>query len=465
MTALSNRIPSLPLVTTLFGVAAAAFTAQLIARQSLTLTFWVLTGVLLLIISFLHTRLAIYVIIFSMLLSPEVSLGFTTGRRDLTVRFEDLLLILVGLAWLARTAYYKELGLIARSPLNRQIAAYSIAAVIATLVSGWLAPLNWSRSLLYLAKYMEYFVLYFLVLTNVRSRADIKNYLAAAFITCLVVAVVGIAQIPGGARVSAPFEGETGEPNTFGGYLVLMLSLASAFYLTARSLQQRLFCAAFIALLGLPLLYTLSRGSWLALAGMFLALLAYAPDKKHLVVAGALALGLYPVLAPRQVIERVDYTFNQPEESGQMAMGDRRLDTSTSARIRSWRYGIEGWARRPLTGYGVAGFAFMDAQYVHVLTETGILGMVTFVWLTWSIWRLARDRLRRADDRFARALSLGYLAGFLALLVHGIGANTFIIIRIMEPFWLFTALVVALPHTKGDEQSPSDSQASRSGAA
>jgi hypothetical protein len=40
---------------------------------------------------------------------------------------------------------------------------------------------------------------------------------------------------------------------------------------------------------------------------------------------------------------------------------------------------------------------------------------------------------------------MGYLAGFAGLLTHGIGANTFIIVRIMEPFWFFTAIVVMLP--------------------
>jgi hypothetical protein len=31
------------------------------------------------------------------------------------------------------------------------------------------------------------------------------------------------------------------------------------------------------------------------------------------------------------------------------------------------------------------------------------------------------------------------------MLAHGIGANTFIIIRIMEPFWLCAGLVMLLP--------------------
>ena len=44
-----------------------------------------------------------------------------------------------------------------------------------------------------------------------------------------------------------------------------------------------------------------------------------------------------------------------------------------------------------------------------------------------------------------RGLALGFVAGTIGLLGHALGANTFIIVRIMEPFWFFAAIVVALP--------------------
>jgi hypothetical protein len=37
------------------------------------------------------------------------------------------------------------------------------------------------------------------------------------------------------------------------------------------------------------------------------------------------------------------------------------------------------------------------------------------------------------------------LAGFAAMIMHCIGANTFIIVRIMEPFWFITGMIVLLP--------------------
>jgi hypothetical protein len=48
---------------------------------------------------------------------------------------------------------------------------------------------------------------------------------------------------------------------------------------------------------------------------------------------------------------------------------------------------------------------------------------------------------------------MGYLAGFIGLLYHGIGANTFIIVRIMEPFWFVTAMVVMIPEMEKLDQS------------
>jgi hypothetical protein len=47
---------------------------------------------------------------------------------------------------------------------------------------------------------------------------------------------------------------------------------------------------------------------------------------------------------------------------------------------------------------------------------------------------------------------LGYIAGLVGLLVHGIGSTTFIIIRIMELFWLMTAIVLLLPTIEEVEQ-------------
>jgi hypothetical protein len=48
-------------------------------------------------------------------------------------------------------------------------------------------------------------------------------------------------------------------------------------------------------------------------------------------------------------------------------------------------------------------------------------------------------------DPFDRGVAMGFIAGTFGLLAHAIGSNTFIVIRIMEPFWLFAGIVLMLP--------------------
>jgi O-antigen ligase len=139
------------------------------------------------------------------------------------------------------------------------------------------------------------------------------------------------------------------------------------------------------------------------------------------------------------------YTFNQPEAKGQIQIGDIRLDTSTSARLASWKEALQDWPKHPLFGYGVTGYGFIDAQYPRVLVETGLLGFIAFIYLLFSIFKVTLNNLTNLKTPYFQGLAIGFFAGFVGLIVHAIGANTFIIVRIMEPFWFFAGIVVVMP--------------------
>jgi O-antigen ligase len=117
------------------------------------------------------------------------------------------------------------------------------------------------------------------------------------------------------------------------------------------------------------------------------------------------------------------------------------------------RQAFEAWTQRPILGHGVTGTYFMDAQYARALAETGIIGLAVFLWLVWSALRAGLGSFRALRDPEERGLALGFLAGTVGLLVHAIGANTFIIVRIMEPFWFFAAIVITLPGLPAAEVS------------
>jgi O-antigen ligase len=190
---------------------------------------------------------------------------------------------------------------------------------------------------------------------------------------------------------------------------------------------------------------TLSRASFLAAAVLILCVIGFmAPRKPVLMTMVLIGILSAPQWAPHAVKERIAYTFTQTQEEGQIHLGALRIDTSTSDRLRSWRQSLELWQKFPLWGTGITGGPFLDAWYPRVLTETGLLGLVAFFVLIGSIFRMGITSYRHATDQFARGVALGFLLGLTGLMVHAVGSNTFLIVRIMEPFWLFAALAVRL---------------------
>jgi O-antigen ligase len=158
-------------------------------------------------------------------------------------------------------------------------------------------------------------------------------------------------------------------------------------------------------------------------------------------------------VAPPSVKERITYTFKEERGSETVRVGKVAFDPSTSARLMSFRAAVDGFTQRPVFGWGVTGFGFMDAQYARVLAETGLVGLGAFLWLLWAVWRHARDVYRTRLDAEERGLVIGFLAGFVGLLAHAFGSNTFIIVRIMEPFWLITGIVMMIPVLEANERA------------
>ncbi|MFQ5945198.1 MAG: O-antigen ligase family protein, partial [Anaerolineae bacterium] len=381
--------------------------------------------------------------------------GGATLQRGVTLRVDDFLVVIVGFAWLAKTALYKDLGLVFQTPLNRPIGAYALAAIFATGLGIIAGRVGIRSGSLFVFKYIEYFIIYFMVINNLRDRRRFKRFLLALLVTAAIASLIGILQIPSGERVSAPFEGAQGEPNTFGGYLVLMLSLVAGLYLTSEPLRRKALAAGLAVLMLLPLLFTLSRASYVALIAMAGALLVF--SERRLFIASVLAssLVLAPFLLPKAVIDRVVYTFTQEFYPSQVEVGGLRLDTSTSERLQSWRQAIfVDWPKHPLFGYGVTGYRFLDAQYPRTLVETGVVGLVAFLWLQVTLFRQALAVLKAARDPLYKGVALGVLVGFITVIAHSIGANTFIIVRIMEPFWFLVGMVMMIPQLEAAQPVP-----------
>jgi len=454
MQAAPGAVGALPVrrAALLGGLLAAVLLLSLwITRAPIEIPILATVAAILFLATILRAEAGLVILILSMLLSPEIPVvglggGGLEGSRSIVLRTEDLLLMLVGFAWIARMAIDKDLGAIRRTRLNVWIFAYSACCLFSTLIgieTGRVRPL---QGLCFVAKYVEYFIIFFMTVNYVRSGERLRRLLAAALVTAALIGAYGWWQMPSGIRPSAPFEGHEGEPNTLGGYLVLVFSVACALALTlpADRTRWKRGCALLAMFVVPPLLATLSRSSWIALAASLAVLVALSPRRRLLLGATCVAAALLFLAHPQKLEERLLYTFHGEEQDPHsVQVGRMELDPSASARLSSWGAALQGFAEHPLTGWGVTGFGFLDAQYFRILVEIGAFGLAAFVMLVGTAGVTFYRASTSARDPLYRGLGLGMTAGLGGLLAHAIGTNTFMLIRVMEPFWLLTGLVVA----------------------
>ncbi|MHB9027993.1 MAG: O-antigen ligase family protein [Candidatus Latescibacterota bacterium] len=437
------------------------FTAFALTTRNLMLVTGIVMAMGLFLFGFLSPRITLYLLIFSMLLSPEM------GNRDLsgkgfTIRFEDILLLIMGFAWLAKSALFKNIGFVTRTPLNSSIFIYILVCLISTakgVIEGNVtSPLT---GFLFVLKYFEYFVIFFLTVNNIHSREQIKSLLIAILITYVIVLAVGLIQIPQGERITAPFEGESTEPNTLGGYLLIMFSLTVSLFFTIRKTFRRVGVGILAVLCFIAILYTLSRATWVGFLPLYLALIMYTKKRNTLIAALFVSLAILPLALPETIIERFTYTFSGDTPSNRAPVFQQApanapqtgvsFDSSTAARLNSMKQVLTDFVRKPILGYGVTGYEFIDAQYHRVLIETGIIGLFAFLFLLRQVGKVLRDlRIQYHADPLYNVLTIGTYCAFIGLLFHAIGTNTFIIVRIMEPFWCLLGLCMAIPVVEGE---------------
>lgn len=410
----------------------------------------IIIGFSLFILSFIHSDWAMGVLIIAMLLSPEIDLGSFSKQQDITIRTEDLLIVVFLLGWLARIAVTKGLTFIRRMPLNRFILLYCIIFILATLkgiIAGNVVPV---RGLFFMFKYIEYFIVFYLANSIITNEKQIHVFLRIFLLVFLIVDIYAFFQIGHVDRVSAPFQHGSGEPNTLGGYQVLMLGILLGI-LTHLDLRQWKWPLMLLAVFTLvPFVFTLSRASYIAIVAMYMALIFFCKFSTKTALVGILALFVILFLAfkPDVVLNRLNsaVTPEYQENIPTVKILGISLGASPSARVNDWIDLYHEWFKQPFLGFGLTGTRFVDGQYIKVLVETGLVGFVIFILLMVTIFRQTLKIYKNTKNGLYKGLAIGFLAGHVGMLFHAISSNTFIIIRIMEPYWFLAGMVMVIPY-------------------
>ncbi len=212
--------------------------------------------------------------------------------------------------------------------------------------------------------------------------------------------------------------------NGVGAFTAAAMVVAVELWLSSESKNERNLMAVAVAIMGIGLIVTLSRGAWLASGIGTLALLAFRGRWSTMLRLGLL---MVPVVAICWAL--------LPDKSKDYATGFDPERENIRLRLESIQFAFDRFAESPVYGVGVGLRKEYDATnvYLQTLAETGVLGLGAFLGLHGLFFAAAwKSRRRLAGSRLASLPALG-TALVMGRLLHGA----------VDHFWSRGAIMVA----------------------
>ncbi|HOL62358.1 MAG TPA: hypothetical protein PK103_03200 [Elusimicrobiales bacterium] len=373
-------------------------------------------GFLILFITFNYPLKSVVFLIFSMLLSPEIGVGAVSGKA-VVVRYDDVLLILIFLVWLIRTALIKREPFLIKTPIQLPLLLYTSVYVISTLLGIIGGRLNWEKAFFYVLKYIEYYMMYFMIVNMLKEEKDYYRYIKYMFYVLLIVIAYSYyyyANATGDlVRTTAPFEAPLGnpkesEPASLGGYYLLAMGVMLALLSEIKGGKFLIVLLSFIFLYP-SFLLTFSRASYMGFITLFLVFVIFVKKRKFFFLMGAFFVFLITFFLPglgEKVRARIEYTYKGLEAKNIVVtpFGKITLEDSAYQRYQSIeRVVLNVLPNHPFLGAGVTGVGLGDNQYSLILGETGIIGFVLFVWLIYSVLNMSFKVYNKSDNLYEKS--------------------------------------------------------------
>jgi putative inorganic carbon (hco3(-)) transporter len=360
-----------------------------------------------------------------------------------TTLLETLIIVTVGLYAVARWRDGMRRPL--RTPYDIPILLLLLAGAIAVLV-----PQDHRAALgLYRAYFIEPVAMFYVAVDLLRRPQDIRRAVVALAVGSSLFAVLNLGAVAQALinhqfKVGSAPNALYGDANYVAMYLEPPLAFAAALILYDGAPRWRWFGAAWLAITGLALLLTLSKGSYLALGVLgFVAVLTV--RRWRLPLLGGLVVAGFLISRIPLVAERIATSEN-----------------SLVGRFQIYGAAVRMLQEHPILGLGLGGFDYTfrkqaSQPYPHDIwltfwIEIGLLGLVAFaviffglLWRGWRAWP--------KTEGFYRVACWGVLGSLILWGIHGLVDSPYWKNDMSLEFWVVAAIgVICSP--RGGEVAP-----------
>ncbi len=305
--------------------------------------------------------------------------------------------------------------------------------------------------------YLEMFLFFIIVLNFIKEKRQIKSFIDLSAISIFFLSLYGIYQFV--MRVSIPSSWidkdlETtittrafsifGSPNAFAGYLILLIPIIFIQFLNENRLTKKSFYLIVLGSSLFALLFTLTRAAQLSIAFSFLLFTLLYKDKRYFIIL--------------IIIIFIAFTLPQIRIRFLNLLSPIYIEKAkTYGRIFRWNLAISIFRQKPIFGVGPGGFGgavasrlgmymglYVDNYYLKTLVETGVVGIISFLYLIFSILRKGFSNLINLKDEKDKMLSLGIVLGLIAFFLNNLTENLWEIPSLSVTMWSMVAILFSL---------------------
>lgn len=427
-------------------------------------------GILLAIATFFAPRFGLVVMLLSVMVASDMPIGVDTAtERAITIRMEDIILILVSLGWLFNRAKTRTLTQIKHVPVYTAIMAMSGVIIISTIFGYLQNTVSIQRGFFFAMKRLEYFWIFFMTFNLMESDKEAKRALYILLFVSLIVACIGIIQFfffplseltTGGATGTAGF----GRANTMGDFLLIVIGLSMGLIIYAKNPKTISLSILLFLIFATSLILTKSRGAYVSFPPLLFMIFLVSKSKKGILIllACTIFVGLYFLILNMGTGE-ISFLFKKHHEEiteqftqiANVASEGVDVDPSLHSRVVAWRLSIDQVISYPFLGQGCGAkkLGYTDNQYVQEALETGIIGLTIFLYMNLMIFFFLYRYFKYTNNLLAKSLTLGFMGGHTGMMVHGITMVNFYTIFNMEVFWLVLAFIMIFYYNERKERN------------
>ena len=311
---------------------------------------------------------------------------------------------------------------------------------------------------------------YFLVVNLMRNERWLRRCILALVSSGTIVAFIGVLQyfmgvFQTGAWLDTDYfsdiKGRTvslfENPNVLAAYLVMVLPFALLLLTKSNNRRERLLYNISTLAILLCIVFTWSRGAWLATIAVLLVFsMIYSRKTLRYLFMSCFAIPLLPIVLPQSVIGRF------------ASIGDMS-DSSTLYRVYTWKgtwnaikenfwsgvgYGNSAYAEiYPRFAYaGIEAAEHSHNLYLQILFGLGIGGLIIFAIVMLLYFQMNLEHIRHTKDRGAILMIAASICGVIGMLVMGMFDFVWYNYRVFFLFWVVMGLACACTRIGNEEE-------------